>query len=113
MKKTSQGFFVAVILYESSSNTPNYEKLYEESFILLKAESLKEAEEKAEVVAQLEQSQYQNEFGETITWSMKQIIDVNWIGGSEPTDGATIYSRHFRNFMAYQQFEPYLGGKLE
>ena len=49
-----QSFYIAIALYESTSPNPDYQKLYEECFILIKATSLDEAREKAlEVTKQL------------------------------------------------------------
>jgi len=47
MESKEQSFYIAVILYESSSNNPGYKPLCQECFVLIKASSLKEAQEKA------------------------------------------------------------------
>src|SRR5215831_1972083 len=76
--KTAPGpFFIAVILYESKCSGEGYRPLYEESFVLISAASEDEAREKAHTYAEDQQSTYQNEQGETITWSVKHVVDVS------------------------------------
>lgn len=101
----AQRFYIAVILYESSSNAPQYTPLYQESFVLIKAESLEQARQKALARADAENVSYLNEKGETITWSWKQIVDVNSTLDERLDDGAELYARHFHNYDAYRQFE--------
>jgi hypothetical protein len=101
-------FYMAVILYEAQSDTPDYEPLYEESFVLVGASTEDEAREKAAIHAQGQLSSYQNEFGETITWVVKQIVDVSPVLNSTIEDGSELYARHFRNYQAYSAFEPML-----
>ncbi|MGB7521183.1 MAG: DUF4288 domain-containing protein, partial [Spirulinaceae cyanobacterium] len=79
-----------------------------ECFTLIKASSLKEAQEKTLVYAKKEESKSQNEYGETITWSLKQVVDVNPALYDEFEDGTDLYARYFRNYEAYSSFEPLL-----
>lgn len=72
-----QSFYIAVILYESSSSASEDKPLYEECFVLIKATSLKEANEKALAYIREQQGSYQNEYNDTITWFFKQLVDVN------------------------------------
>lgn len=111
-EKIEPSLYIAVILYESASDAPNYQPLYQESFILLKATSLEEAEAKALAYGTQEQVSYQNENQETIRWSLKQVIDVNSVLDDELDDGSELYARHFRNYEAYCAFEPLLSGEL-
>lgn len=103
---------MAVILYEAQSDAPNYEPLYEESFVLIGASTEDEAKGKAAIHAQGQLSSYQNEFGETITWNVKQIIDVCPVLTNTFEDGSELYVRHFRDFQAYRAFEPMLAGDI-
>lgn len=105
---TDQSFYIAVILYESSSDALDYQPLYQESFVLLKAASLEEAESKALAHARQEEVSYQNENGEIITWALRQIVDVNSVLEDELCDGAELYTRHFRDYAAYRAIEPLL-----
>jgi hypothetical protein len=109
---SSSEIFIAVILYEASSNELPNQPLYEESFVLIKAASLDEARTKALSYAQQSETSYRNERDETITWSLKRIIDVSPILSDFFEEGAELYSRHFRNYEAYCAFEPMLLGEL-
>ncbi|WP_017655828.1 DUF4288 domain-containing protein [Fortiea contorta] len=103
--------YIAVIVYESSSDAPNYQHLYQESFVLIKATSLELAKKKAANYAKKEEVSYKNEDGETITWSLKQVVDVNSVLYDDFdtfSDGIDLYTRHFRNYDAYHLFEPVL-----
>jgi Domain of unknown function (DUF4288) len=102
--------YVAVVIYESSSELGGYKALFEESFMLVQASSLDEARQKALQFAVEHSSTFENEAGESITWSLKHVLDVNQVLYDVNTDGAEIYARHFRNYQAYQAFEPLLSG---
>ncbi|OUL28592.1 hypothetical protein BV378_07225 [Nostoc sp. RF31YmG] len=107
----SKLFYIAIILYKSSSDAPNYQPLYQESFVLIKAASLESAKVKALAHGKNESVSYTNENGETITWTLQLVLDVNSvlyndIDSSE--DVIDLYTRHFRNYNAYQSFEPLL-----
>lgn len=103
--------YVAVVVYESSSDAPTYEPLFEETFMIVKASSLEEAQQKANQHATNHTSSFKNEAGDLIAWKLKHIIDVNQILYDANTDGAEIYARHFHNYQAYSEFEPLLSGK--
>ncbi|MBD2338638.1 DUF4288 domain-containing protein [Calothrix sp. FACHB-156] len=104
-------FYIAIILYKSSSDAPGYQPLYQESFVLIKAASLEEAKIKAVNYGKDESVSYTNENGETITWSLQQVVNVNSVLYDEidsSEDVVDLYTRHFRNYEAYQSFEPLL-----
>ncbi|HEX2087222.1 MAG TPA: DUF4288 domain-containing protein [Solirubrobacteraceae bacterium] len=99
--------YVAVVLAEATSDADD-ERLYQESFVLVRAGSLEEATERAEELGRAEETQYRNETGATISWSLKRVVDVNEVLDDELDDGATVYARHFRDYDAYRRFEPLL-----
>lgn len=108
---TTETFYIAIILYKSSSTQPDYQPLYQESFVLIKATSLEDAKVKASNHGKNESISYTNENGETITWSLQQVVDVNSVLDDDfnsSEDGVDLYARHFRNYQAYQSFEPLL-----
>ncbi|GCE31458.1 hypothetical protein KDA_69420 [Dictyobacter alpinus] len=105
---TDQSYYIAIVLYEAASDAPNYTPLYQESFLLLQASSQAEANEKALLHAKSATTSYQNEYGETITWTLKTIVDVNTALTNTLEDGAELYARHFHNYQAYEAFEPLL-----
>ncbi|MEH2425960.1 MAG: DUF4288 domain-containing protein [Nostoc sp.] len=107
----AESFYIAIILYKSSSDKHDYQPLYQESFVLIKAASLEEAKAKALNYGKDESVSYINENGETITWSLKQVVDVNSVlydDFNSSEDIVDLYARHFRNYEAYQSFEPLL-----
>lgn len=107
----AESFYIAIILYKSSSDAPDYQPLYQESFMLIKATSLESAKAKALNHAKNESVSYTNENGETITWSLQQVVDVNSVLYDDfhsSEDVVDLYTRHFRNYDAYQSFEPLL-----
>ncbi|MBD2596421.1 DUF4288 domain-containing protein [Nostoc spongiaeforme FACHB-130] len=107
-------FYIAIILYKSSSDQPDYQPLYQESFVLIKATSLEAAKAKAVEYGKNESVSYKNENGETITWSLQQVVDVNLVLDDDfdsSEDGVDLYTRHFRNYEAYQSFEPLLSNE--
>ncbi|WP_427162472.1 DUF4288 domain-containing protein [Aliinostoc sp. HNIBRCY26] len=109
-----ESFYIAIILYKSSSDAPDYKSLYQESFVLIKATSLEAAKAKALNHGKNESVSYKNENGETITWSLQQVIDVNSVLDDDfnaSEDGVDLYARHFRNYEAYQSFEPLLSNE--
>lgn len=105
-------FYIAIILYEATSDAPGYRSLYEESFVLIQASSEDEAREKAIIHARGQLPSYQNESGETITWVCKQIIDVSPVLSKTLADGTELYARHFGNMQADCDFEPMLSGGI-
>lgn len=114
MDSTQISHYIAVLLYEATSQSaqiPKFSPFYEESFVLIRASSLEEAQEKANRYAQREQASYFNDQHERITWSLKQVIDVNTVLDEKLEDGAELYARHFTNYEAYRLFEPLLSGE--
>ncbi|MBE3558432.1 MAG: DUF4288 domain-containing protein [Ktedonobacteraceae bacterium] len=99
-------FYIAVLLWESSSDRPDYRPLYEESILLIAATSEEEARQKALVSAS--KYSYDNVYGETITWSLKHLVDVQPALEEKFSDVTELYARHFRNYEAYRAFEPLL-----
>jgi hypothetical protein len=103
--------YAALLLYASTSSAEDYEPLYDETVTLVRATSTEHAAQRAREFARSRQTSYENEQGETITWSLMHLIDVSAI--SDPLDdGAEIYTRHFRNYEAYRAFEPMLSGEI-
>lgn len=92
--------YIAVVIYESSADAKDYEPLYEESFMLIAADSEEEAREK--VLNHVNQPHsYKNQYGETITWSFKQLVQLLNVWSAELGDGTEVCSRFFQNFETY------------
>lgn len=105
-------FYIAVVVYESSSDAPNYQPLYEEDFVLIKAYSQEDAKQKTSQWARQQQTTYKNEAQENITWTLKHVLDLSPALSEFFEHGAELYARHFHNYQAYVAFEPFLSGGL-
>jgi hypothetical protein len=110
-QQDTNNIYVAVLVYESSSSSPSYKTLFEETFMLVKAGSVEEARQKTQQYADTHVSMFKNEAGDSITWQLKHIVDVNQVLYDVDLDGVEIYARHFRNYKAYKEFEPLLSGE--
>lgn len=105
--------YIAIVLYEYSCPNPDYESLFEECWSIIDADSVEQARQKVETLAQQNEDSYQNQYGETITVKVKHIVDVApllYLNRSI-IDGTDLYARFFRNYQAYCDFEPLLGGQ--
>jgi hypothetical protein len=105
--------YIAVIIYKSTSVSGDKQPLYEESFVLLRATDEAEARSKALAHARNACVSYDNVEGETIRWSLQRVLEVKPVLQDELQDGAELYARYFRDWDAYQRFEPLLGGSLD
>lgn len=101
----SAQYYVAIIIYKSSSDSQEYTPMYEENITLIKASTAAEARQKADTLAKSRYAKFKNEKGQEITWAFDQIIDVTPILGDEIGEITEIYSRHFNNINAYNAFE--------
>ncbi|MEV0711601.1 DUF4288 domain-containing protein [Nocardia aurea] len=108
---TNRTPFVAVLLYESTSDAADYEVMYQEDFVLLYAESEEAARKLALDKAKEQECTYQNGQGETITLSLKHVIDVASAVSDDLTAGGDLYTRHFRDYASYRRMEPLLNEK--
>lgn len=102
-------FYVAVVIIESAIANSTYQPLYEERFLLIKATSEEDASEKA-IQQSNEPLSYQNQYGETVTWTFKEVVEVKAVDYDKIADGTEIFTRFFRNYEAYsvalqQKFE--------
>lgn len=112
IEKQNVSFYIAVIVYEFSLDTPQYQPLYREDFVLIEAFSQEDAQQKTLQLAQKQETAYKNEQGENITLTLKHVVDVSPVLSENFVHGADMYARHFRNYQAYVAFEPFLSGGL-
>ena len=103
--------YIAVVLYEATSDSPAHEPLYREDVVLVHAADEDAAREAVRRRAEGETGSYRNERGELITWTCKRVVDVARALADDLTGDADLYARHFRDFAAYRQFEPLLSGE--
>ena len=107
----NKSYYAAVLVFEASSDQANHQPLYEESVVLVKAASEEDAEELAIQLGNSQETSYQNQDGQTINHRFKCLLEVQAIQDGWIKHGSTIYSRHFRDYAAYENFEPLLNGQ--
>ena len=112
-EESATQYYSAVLVFESSSPAPGYAPLYEEQIVLFVASSEAEARAKAIAYGQQEEFSYQNCYGETIFVTFKQLVEVqsSLYEGEQIEAGTEVYSRYFRDYAAYEAFEPLLRGQ--
>ncbi|WP_437951193.1 DUF4288 domain-containing protein [Sorangium sp. So ce296] len=114
MESNANGeLYVAIILYESWSSDPSFKPMFEECFVLIRADSDEQALARAEQLSKDKETCYDNVAGQDVRWKLKRIVDVSRVLSDTMDDGAELYARHFTNYDAYYAFEPLLGGTLD
>ena len=103
------GIYLAIFISESSRSPigeAGAKLYYQENFTLIKASSLEEAEQKAADNADLVKVSYENRYGETVTWVLKQIVTVQDVMLEEEidlhSDAVDFFVRGFDDYEAYQ-----------
>ncbi|MFR9752770.1 DUF4288 domain-containing protein [Nocardia sp. 004] len=104
--------YIAITLFEFTSDAPDYVPLYREDVTLLYAESEEEARELAEENFRSDEETYKNEAGYNVTVTPTAVIDIVAALIDDLSEGGDLYSRHFRDFEAYSKWEPMLNGPL-
>ena|SRR5690242_3115800 len=101
-EETEANIYIAAVLIESSSDAPDFQPLHEERFVLVSAQSEQEAQDKAARLIELPYS-YQNQYGETITCSLKEVVDVKPMTSETIIDGSELFYRCFRDYEGYRR----------
>lgn len=98
--------YVAIMLYQSSSDSLDYETLYQETFVEVMAADEKSANTALQELAKRREVSYKNEAGEQITWSLIKIVDRAEVLEETPEENVReLYARHFKDFDAYKKME--------
>ncbi|MER2091909.1 MAG: DUF4288 domain-containing protein, partial [Saccharopolyspora rectivirgula] len=84
---------------------PDYRPLYEESVVLLKAETEEEAQQHARELGKQQEAVYEDENHKQVKCRLKQVVEVRKLEDPSFTDGTELYSRFFRNYSAYRSLE--------
>jgi hypothetical protein len=103
--------YTVVLVFETSSDSSSDRPLYSEEFFSIEAASDTEAKEKAIAKGKASEHNYKNREGDTITVTFKTLVDVQEPLEATPQNEGVIYVRHFRNYQAYELFEPMLKGE--
>ncbi|XXT16180.1 DUF4288 domain-containing protein [Sorangium sp. So ce429] len=110
---TTNDLYIAIIVYEASSPDPSFKTMFEECFVLIRADSDEQAIARAEQRSKDQETCYDNAAGQEIHWKLKRVVDVSRILSDNLDDGAELYARHFTDYDAYHAFEPLLGGTID
>ncbi|MGW0248717.1 DUF4288 domain-containing protein [Nocardia goodfellowii] len=108
---TSKSPFIAVLVFESKSDSANYKPLYREDTVLVYADSEEAARDIVLDRARAEEGSTTNAEGQTIALSLKHVVDVSPCLSDDLSRDADLYSRHFRDYASYVRAEPLLGGE--
>jgi len=92
--------YLAVLVVESAPSSG--EPLYQESFVLLTAESPDEAAEKAREHGKQLEATYEDENHEMVSWKLKRIAEVRRVEDATFDDGSELYTRFFRSYDGYR-----------
>ena len=71
----------------------NHDTLFEESIILVKANSLEEAHELGEKIALQSEDTYDNMYGEQVTWTFRKVLHVFELDDTPFETGKELYAR--------------------
>ena len=101
-------YYAAVVIFENTSPAADYEMLYEETVVLIAAESREVAREKALSYGKASEHSYKNCYDETITVSFKRLVDVKPLIDElkDFEKGVEVYYRYFDDYAVYRAFEP-------
>ncbi len=97
--------YIAVILYESSSDADTYRPMYEESYVEITAQSEADARKKTAELAKSRETSFENKDGNKITWKLNQIVDIAEVLDNSNGAIREIYSRHFHDIESYKSME--------
>ncbi|WP_439874296.1 DUF4288 domain-containing protein [Bacillus mycoides] len=71
----------------------NHDTLFEESIILVKANSIAEAHELGEKIAIHSEESYDNMYGERVTWKFRKVLHVFELNDTSFETGTELYAR--------------------
>lgn len=89
-------WYTAKCLYWAEHNGPEppHLPLYETRYLLISAPDEDGAMEKALQIAKDRQHSYLNQYGATVSWKLKQVLEVKEIFNFELKDGMEIYHEY-------------------
>jgi hypothetical protein len=117
---TETRYYAAVLVLASTTPAPDDVPTYEETVVLVPASSQDEARQRAHAHGRRQETSYLNVQGETLTWTLLQVVDValvvddenlTLVNDEQPGRGGEVYNRYFRDYAAYRRFEPLLDGE--
>ena len=94
MKKPAGSWFGARLLFECvvDPDTDADDATFEDRIILVQAVDEQEAERKAASAGKKAEHSYKNQFGDTVVWTFREMLDVVPMYDSDLVHGTEIYS---------------------
>jgi hypothetical protein len=97
MSDKIQSWFAARLIFESvHERQGDFDPLFEDRIILVRAMTEDEAREKAKALARSNAERYENAEGDTVTWVFREILDLKWVYDEVLEDGSEVYSSFLR-----------------
>ncbi len=90
---TNEAWFAARLLFESKLPADS-EALFEERLVLIKSDSLDDAQKKAVKIGASSGEEYKNIEGDTVAWTFKEVLDLVELTDIAIGDGSEVY-HHF------------------
>lgn len=102
-------WYAVSLLFESvhSNATPDNGSLWEESVVVVEADSDTAAKEKAEAKARRNVSSYKTAAGDLITWEYRQVERVFEIESDSISSGTEVFSRFLRRSEVMSILQPF------
>jgi hypothetical protein len=103
-------FGVKVYQRAKHERSPSSQDLFEEIIFLVQASDEEEAKRRALQHAKRAETQYENVYGEIVSWDTDtRVVDVFCMLDEQPQDGSEVYSRFFYKLgereISPQEFE--------
>jgi hypothetical protein len=94
-------WYSARLLIERTVDTPELPKpLFEESVIIFKMaenETAGAIKKRVNQLGRKSSHRYKNQYGETVRWTFREVLEVQEIAGEELVDGTEVYYRWWDN----------------
>ncbi|MGK5692840.1 DUF4288 domain-containing protein [Streptomyces sp. URMC 128] len=105
--------YIALVVMEATTSSPaaagtQEQPLYQENIVLVHAADERSARERVERRAREAETSYVNDRQETVTWRLRAIVDVKEAEDPDLGRDADLYTRHFRDWAAYERVESLL-----
>ncbi len=100
--------YVAIVLISSTSDSPGYQTLYDETTLIVQANSIEEAKSKAIQYGKSCEGSYTSVDGFLIVKKFVNVEDVNDVLEDLGGDITAINARFFHDLDAYQNFRTML-----
>lgn len=100
-------WYSANLLFKSVHSTPDEDALWEESIRLIRADTVEDALEKAQILGERERTSYVAKPGDRVTWDFVQVERVFEISDELLSDGSEIFSRFLRDSEVRSLLTPF------